>query len=177
MDPPSSRIHPFTGLYKGPGFIENGAVRSGRDADIRTLIRRLLSAQKLGVLATREARAPYQSLVAFAASEDLRSVYFATATHTRKYGNLIRSPQVSMLIDNRDDGSADFDKGIAVSALGRAIEVKERSRRDVVDVYLKKHPALDGFIKSPPCRLFRIKVKTYVVVTEFERVRTYHPAP
>lgn len=141
----------------------------------RGLIRRLLTAQNLGVLATREARSPYQSLVAFAVSKDLKHIYFATAAGTRKYGNLVRFPQVSILFDNRSQAAADFHKGIAIAALGRAEEVKIRSKKAVVDLYLKKHPALDGFIKSPSCRMFRIKVKTYFVVTEFERVRAYYP--
>ena len=47
-------------------------MKTRRRLDIRTVIRRLLAGQKLGVLATRESRAPYQSLVAFTASGDLR---------------------------------------------------------------------------------------------------------
>ena len=152
-------------------------MKARRPLDARAIIQRLLAGQKLGVLATREARSPYQSLVAFAVSKDLKHIYFATAAGTRKYGNLVRFPQVSILFDNRSQAAADFHKGIAVAALGRAEEVKIRSKKAVVDLYLKKHPALDGFIKSPLCRLFGIKVKTYLLVTEFERVRTYHPVP
>lgn len=143
----------------------------------RGLIRRLLTAQNLGVLATRETRSSYQSLVAFAVSKDLRHIFFATPVKTRKHANLTRSPQVSMLFDNRTNAAVDFSRGIAVAAQGRAEEVKRRSKRAVVDLYLKKHPALDSFVKSPSCRMFRIKVKTYFVVTEFERVRTYRPVP
>jgi heme iron utilization protein len=143
--------------------------------DIRAVTRRLLAGQRLGVLATREARAPYQSLVAFAVSEDLKHIYFATAAGTRKYGNLLRYPQVSMLFDNRSHTAADFQKGIAVSALGRAEEVKTGSKKAVVDLYLKKHPTLGDFIKSPSCRMFRVRVKTYIVVTRFQQVMTFSP--
>lgn len=83
--------------------------------DIRTVIRRLLSGQKLGVLATRETRSPYQNLVAFAVSGDLRHIYFATAAETRKHANLIRFPRVSMLFDNRSNAAADFYQGIDVA--------------------------------------------------------------
>ena len=152
-------------------------MKTRRRPDTRTIIRRLLAGQRLGVLATREARSPYQSLVAFAVSKDLKHIYFATAAGTRKYANLVRSPQVSMLFDNRSQAADDFHKGIAVAALGRAEEVKERSRSAVVGLYLRKHPTLDGFVKSPSCRMFWVKVRTYLVVTEFDRVRTYHPDP
>jgi nitroimidazol reductase NimA-like FMN-containing flavoprotein (pyridoxamine 5'-phosphate oxidase superfamily) len=139
--------------------------------DTRAVIRRLLAGQKLGVLATREPCSPYQSLVAFAVSEDLKRVYFATGADTRKYANLIRFPEVSMLFDNRRNAAADYDRGIAVTVLGRAKEVKTGSRKEVLGLYLSKHPTLEGFVKSPSCRVFRVRVKTYIVVTKFQQVR------
>jgi nitroimidazol reductase NimA-like FMN-containing flavoprotein (pyridoxamine 5'-phosphate oxidase superfamily) len=139
--------------------------------DTRAVIRRLLAGQKLGVLATREPCSPYQSLVAFAASEDLKRVYFATGVDTRKYANLIRFPEVSMLFDNRRNAAADYDRGIAVTVLGRAKEVKTGSGKEVLGLYLSKHPTLEGFVKSPSCRIFQVRVKTYIVVTKFQQVR------
>ena len=139
--------------------------------DTLAVIRRLLAGQKLGVLATREPRSPYQSLVAFAASKDLKHVYFATGVDTRKHANLIRFPEVSMLFDNRRNTAADFDRGIAVTVLGRVEEVKARSRKEVLGLYLDKHPILEGFVKSPSCRIFQVRVKTYIVVTHFQQVR------
>jgi nitroimidazol reductase NimA-like FMN-containing flavoprotein (pyridoxamine 5'-phosphate oxidase superfamily) len=140
-----------------------------------TIIRRLLSSQKLGVLATREARTPYQSLVAFAASADLKHIYFATESKTRKHTNLLKSPEVSMLFDNRGMAEDDFNKGIAVTALGKAEAVKSRSLKKARQLYLEKHPSLAGFLKSPTCRMFQIRVKTYFLVTEFQRVAEYKP--
>jgi nitroimidazol reductase NimA-like FMN-containing flavoprotein (pyridoxamine 5'-phosphate oxidase superfamily) len=151
-------------------------MRVSRHLGIRTVIRRLLAGQKLGVLATRENRSPYQSLVAFAVSRDLRQIYFATEIKTRKYANLIRSPQVSMLFDNRSRAGSDFNRGIAVAALGRAEEVKAGSKKEILYLYLKKHPTLRDFVKSPSCRLFQIGVKAYIIVTEFRQVRKYNPA-
>ena len=146
-------------------------MKTKRRLDTQAVIRRLLAGQKLGVLATREPRSPYQSLVAFAVSRDLKHVYFATGVDTRKHANLIRFPQVSMLFDNRRNAAADFNRGIAVTALGRAEEVKTRTRKEVLGLYLRKHPTLDGFIKSPSCRMFQVKVRTYILVTEFQQVR------
>jgi len=145
-------------------------MKAGRHVDARAVIGRLLAGQKLGVLATREPRSPYLSLVAFAVSRDLRNVYFATEVDTRKHANLIRFPDVSMLLDNRRNAAADFDRGIAVTALGRAGEVKARSRKEVLGLYLRKHPTLEGFVKSPSCRIFQVRVKTYILVTQFQQV-------
>jgi general stress protein 26 len=146
-----------------------------RELDIQTVIRRLLASQKLGVLATREPHSPYQSLVAFAVSPDLRHIFFATETKTRKHANLMRFPQVSMLFDNRSNAAADFNRGVAVTALGTAQGVKAKSKKEVLGLYLRKHPALGGFVRSPSCRMFRVSVKTYIIVTEFQQVITYNP--
>lgn len=67
--------------------------------------------------------------------------------------------------------AADFDRGIAVTVLGRVEEVKAGSRKEVLVLYLSKHPTLEGFVKSPSCRIFQVRVKTYIVVTKFQRVR------
>jgi len=146
-------------------------MKAGIQLDTRAVLRRLLAGQKLGVLATREPCSPYQSLVAFAVSKDLKHIYFATGVDTRKHANLIRFPGVSMLFDNRRNAAADFNRGIAVTALGRAEEVKVRSRKEVLGLYLSQHPTLEGFIKSPSCRIFQVRVKTYIVVTKFQQVR------
>jgi nitroimidazol reductase NimA-like FMN-containing flavoprotein (pyridoxamine 5'-phosphate oxidase superfamily) len=171
-----SRSIPFSRIYNWRGIVENEKMRVRKHLGIRTLIRRLLAGQKLGVLATLETRSSYQSLVAFAVSRDLRQIYFATEINTRKHSNLSRSPKVSMLFDNRSNAPADFFRGVAVTALGMAEEVKAKSRGEAFRLYLRKHPALDSFIKSPSCRMFQVKVKTYIVVTEFQRVRKYNPA-
>jgi len=165
----------YSPVYKRSGFSEDRTVKVKRQLDIQTVIRRLLAGQKLGVLATRETRSPYQSLVAFAVSKDLRHIFFATEIKTRKHANLMRFPQVSMLFDNRSNAAADFNRGVAVTALGRALEVKSRSKREAVRLYLKRHPTLDSFVKSPSCRMFQVSVKTYIAVTEFQQVVIYNP--
>ena len=148
-----------------------------KQADGRAVIRRLLAGQRLGVLATWEPHSPYQSLIAFAVSRDLRHIYFATEVGTRKYANLSRFPQVSILFDNRKNAPADFLQGVAVTAQGRAHQVAARSRKAVLGLFLKKHPALEAFVNSSSCRLFQIRVKKYIVVSEFQKVLIYKPGP
>jgi hypothetical protein len=150
-------------------------MKASMPLDARSVIGRLLAGQRLGVLATREPRAPYQSLVAFAASADLRHLYFATAKDTRKYANLVRFPQVSLLVDNRRNAAADFVRGVAVTALGWVAAIGPRSRKKVLDLYLGKHPALEGFARSPSCRMFRIRVETYILVSRFQQVQRIEP--
>jgi len=66
-------------------------------------LRTLLKTQPLAVMVTQQGGHPYTSLVAFAASEDLRRIVFVTSRATTKYRNLFDAPCVSLLIDSRSD--------------------------------------------------------------------------
>ena len=70
-------------------------------SQVKRELRKLLRTQSLAVLATQNQGQPYASLVAFASSDDLKSLYFATTRSTRKYANLSGDSRVAMLLDNR----------------------------------------------------------------------------
>ena len=60
-------------------------------------IRRLLTEQSYAVLCTQSQSQPYGSLVAFAASEDLKTLVFSTPVTTRKYRLLTECEHVCAL--------------------------------------------------------------------------------
>ena len=93
-------------------------------AQLRKTLQDLLATQSFAVLATQEEHQPYGSLVAFAASHDLRSLVFATPRATRKYANLVRNPKVALVIDDRTNQEADLHGAIAVTATGSVAEAK-----------------------------------------------------
>ena len=144
--------------------------RDPKSQDIKKLVRHTLEIQNLGVLATLDRTNPYENLVAFVSSKDLKSIIFSTAVFTRKYANLCANPQVSFLVDTRSNSAKDFHECVAVTALGRAEEIKKQEWMKILRQYLAKHPYLEDFVKSPSCRLFRIQVKKYIVVSEFQKV-------
>lgn len=162
-------------IYKQGRFPHNDNMKARKPLNALSVIRRLLAGQKLGVLATREPRAPYQSLVAFAASADLKHLYFATAKDTRKYANLVRFPQVSVLVDNRRQAAGDFSRGVAVTALGKAAPVSPGRGKEVLGLFLGKHPALEKFAKSPSSRMFQVRVVSYILVSRFQQVQSIQP--
>jgi uncharacterized pyridoxamine 5'-phosphate oxidase family protein len=138
--------------------------------DVRKKIAKLLTGQKLGILATRGEDYPYQSIVAFAGSKDMKHILFATRRATSKYKNLKAKAQVSILIDNRSNHEDDFLDAIGMTALGDARELRGASRKKFMGLYLRKHPSLEGFLSGPDCALFMIKVKVYYVVWHFQEV-------
>lgn len=130
----------------------------------------LLQTQSIGVLGTSQNGHPYTSLVAFAARDDLKEIYFATHRSTRKYANLSRDHRVSLLIDNRTNRDQDFRNAVALTAYGTAEEVKQDQRADLKNFLLAKHPLLKEFVLSPTCALCRISVKRYSLVKRFQDV-------
>lgn len=146
-------------------------------AEVWATIRALLESQRLAVLSTQDHSQPYSNLVAFAATPDLKHLLFATTRATRKYANLIARSRVSILIDSRTNEAADFAEAAAVTVLGQAEEMHETDLKQLLPVYLDRHPYLRNFVTSPTCALFRVNVEKFILVTRFQDVREIFPGP
>ena len=144
---------------------------------MRKDLKQLFTTQPLAVLSTQNEGQPYGSLVAFASSEDLKELYFATTRATRKYANLSSDPRVAMLVDSRSNEVSDFRWAMAVTATGKAEEVEGQEKEKVLRTYLAKHPHLDDFVSSPSCALLKIRVVRYYVATRFQNVIEVHVKP
>lgn len=136
------------------------------------ILRELFDSQELAVLATHEDEAPYLSLMAFSAASDLKSLIFATERETRKYTNLVKNKSTSALIDNRTSKKMDADDCVAVTAIGESQELPKEKQ---MDAFIKQHPYLDEFVKSPSCALVEMKVRCYFVVNGLHDVREMRP--
>ena len=146
-------------------------------AKLKRAVKSVLASQKLAVLATHQKGQPYTSLVAFAATADLKNLLFATIRATRKYANVMADPRVALLADTRTNRDADFHSALAVTATGRAGEVRGPARARLLKVYIAKHPSLEEFVKSPDCALLRLRVNRYYVVSRFKNVIELRMAP
>ncbi len=143
-------------------------------SEMRKALKDLFNAQHLGVLATQGGGQPYSSLVAFAATDDLKYLVFATTRATRKYANLSSESRVAMLIDNRSNQDSDFHNAMAVTAMGTAEEVKDSEKDQLLKSYLTKHPYLEGFVTAPTCALLKVRVDKYYLVSRFQNVMELH---
>jgi nitroimidazol reductase NimA-like FMN-containing flavoprotein (pyridoxamine 5'-phosphate oxidase superfamily) len=141
---------------------------------MRKDLKELFTTQPLAVLSTQNEGQPYASLVAFATSEDLKELFFATTRATRKYANLASDPRVAMLVDSRSNEVSDFRWAMAVTATGKAEELEGQKKEKVLKIYLAKHPHLDNFVSSPSCALLKIRVERYYVATRFQNVIEVH---
>lgn len=144
------------------------------ESHLRTVLTELFTSQQLAVLATQGGGQPYSSLVAFAATDDLRHLLFATTRTTRKYANLSGESRVAMLVDNRSNQDSDFHNAVAATAIGRVEEVEDHEKERLLGFYLNKHPYLEEFVTAPTCALLRVRVERYYLVSRFQNVMELH---
>ena len=148
-----------------------------REVMIRDRLRQLLDSQLLAVLSTAGATGPYASLIAFAATQDLSLLLFATPRTTRKFANLTAQPAVGLLVDNRTNQGADFQAAQAATILGQAREVDRAERPELERLYLAKHPHLEEFVRAPSTALIQVTVQSYYLVERFQEVMELHVKP
>jgi heme iron utilization protein len=145
-----------------------------QDTEISKISRNLLMSQKLAVLSTQDHGQPYINLMAFAASDDLKYLFFATSRATRKFANLMADARAALLIDNRTNEEADFVNAAALTALGKVWELLGREREQGLSIYLDKHPHLKDFVTSSTCSLLRLKVEKFILVTKFQEISEWN---
>ncbi len=143
--------------------------------NVRVQVMDLLDGAPLAVLATSGDGKPHTSLVAFVTAGSLGRILFATNKATKKFSNIKDNPQVALLIDNRTNQVVDFIDAIAVTALGRAVELEGDERRDMEEVYLAKHPHLKDFVASPSTALVMVEVSKFDVAKRFQWVMEMVP--
>jgi nitroimidazol reductase NimA-like FMN-containing flavoprotein (pyridoxamine 5'-phosphate oxidase superfamily) len=141
----------------------------------RQEIRNLFSGQPLAVLATHFKGQPHTSLIGFASTENLKYMIFVTKRSTHKHRNLIKNPPVSLLIDNRTNQAKDFQSAEAVTVFGKSEEISKQKEKKLVDLYVKKHPYLRDFVRSPDSALIRVKVEKFSLVSQFQKVEEVIP--
>ena len=142
--------------------------------EIRNRLKKLCSSQKLAVVSTQSGGQPYASLVAFVASDDLRSIFFVTARTTRKFANLKKDPRVAVLINSSTNEEADFHDAVSITVTGTAEEIKDLERDKVLTRYLSKHPYLEDFVYSPSCAVIKVTTQSYYMVQNFQKVMELH---
>jgi general stress protein 26 len=153
--------------------MENPTQNGGAAREIprlKSLIRELFEGQYFSVLATQSEGRLHTSIVAFAATDDLGSVVFSTPKATRKFRYLTAQPEVSIFVDNRSNDAADLYRVTGVTVSGTAEVPAGADREALLGLYIRKHPHMEEFARSPNSALVRVKVRRYDVVTEFQSV-------
>jgi general stress protein 26 len=141
--------------------------------DIRQLkssLAALFAEQYFAVLATRSGDNIHTTLVAFAVTGDLKTMFLCTPRATRKYANLKQNPSVSLLVHNSSNMATDIGQAIAVTITGTAEEVPADCLEAARTIYLTKQPHMSGFANTPNAALIEVTVGRYDVVAHFQDV-------
>ena len=119
-------------------------------------IQKIISKNKICVMATVANGAPHCSLMSYATDSDCREIYMATLKDTKKYHNLIANPTVSLLIDTRDADPKGKTRALTVTGVFQAVENDKRIK-EIRKELIKKHPDLKDFFNNPDVRIVVIK--------------------
>ncbi len=150
--------------------------KSTQDPAVRERIWRLLDEQPFAVLCTQGGGQPYGSVVAYAASEELEAVTFATSVSTRKFCLLLECEHVALVVDSRAKFPDDMMKVEAITATGRAVQLDPGPEFDRwAELLTTRHPQLKSFVAAPSSALFRIDVIRYLHVTRFQETYEWFP--
>jgi len=140
------------------------------DPEIQAVLQHLFRSQLYAVMATDEYGQPFTSLMAFAATEDLRKLVVLTERTRRKFANLLANPSIALLIDNRENKGSDTQDSVAVTAIGQAHEAEPAACSLLLKLFLDRHPYLATFAASPSCAIVTVNISRYILVSRFEQV-------
>lgn len=137
-------------------------------------IRELLTETPFMVLCTQAEGQPYGSVVAYAHSDDLRTIAFGTPRDTHKYELLIRCDRVALVIDDRPAHPGELMPVSAITATGQAREVRDPCERQALAEALEaRHPALADFLGDDGTALFAVTVEEYLYVSAFQKTERW----
>lgn len=145
-----------------------------RRVQLEDRLRDLVIEQKLCVLSTHNRGQPDASLVAFAATDDLKHIVFATPKATRKYANIAADSRAAILINNASNTASDFRRAIAATAVGVVREIRKTKNSKLTKLYLDRHSHLKDFVQSPSCSVLCLDVHSFYVVERFQHVLELH---
>lgn len=119
-----------------------------------------LAAHDLCVLATAAGGVPHCSLMGYAMDHERRHLLLATLPETRKWRNIQESPDVSILVDNREAlPDLGRDALTAVTISGRLRPFHDPSGEAAAKALLAgRLGSLGGILERPESRVARIRI-------------------
>ncbi len=126
------------------------------------LLKKIFDTQYFAVLNSVGSGQPYSNLIAFAVTDDWKSLVFVTERTTHKYQNIRENERVALLLDNRTNQLSDIADAIAITLIGTAREASD-GRSGLRDIFLKRHPQLEQFVNNPDNALILVNIDEYII--------------
>ncbi len=118
------------------------------------------------VLATVSHNKPRCSLMAYTTDSEGKEFYMVTSRETSKFRNLIDNPNVSLLIDSREDDKApDRNRAWALTVSGRAREIVNREKQQEIGlVLLEKNPHLKELLDKDDTAVLCVEAESFLLL-------------
>jgi len=146
------------------------AQASFADPDIREELRQLLTLRRSGVLATARDNQPLCSQMAFAVSDDLRTLLVLTPRQSAKFENMSANPKVSFLVTTAENTPADPATAQVLSIQGEAHEVCAEHKTALLNIFCAKHPELTSFAEADSSALVEIRANSMNLISQFQNI-------
>lgn len=119
----------------------------------------LFAQQHTAVIITQGEQWPTATLQAFAETPELDLLFIMGET-AEKFQNLLKRPQVTVIVDNRDVGDVSKFQISRTVVQGIASEVPKGAEWDALkEIFLKKNAFEAPFFGNPALRVVRVKPK------------------
>jgi nitroimidazol reductase NimA-like FMN-containing flavoprotein (pyridoxamine 5'-phosphate oxidase superfamily) len=137
----------------------------GKDKIIDTM-KALLKAKNMCVLATVWEGKPHTSLMAYVANDQGTELYMVTYRQTHKYRNMLKNPEVSLLIDTRDEfGQKDRGQVKALTVTGRFKPIEEEDKKETIRrEIIKTHPHLKTLATHQDAEVIAIQATSFLLL-------------
>ncbi len=130
------------------------------DAEQKQKLADLYAQQHVSILTTAGEEWPTAHLQAFGQTDNLDLIFIVLAD-AEKYQNLLKRPQVTVAIDNRDTANVSTLQVTRATIQGLAKEVARDSAEwnELKDIFLKKNPFEEPFFGYDTLRMVRVTPK------------------
>lgn len=129
------------------------------------MVLNLLKENSLCVLCTESQGMPHCSLMTYILGPQGDSLFLVTSMHSRKYHNLLKNRNVSILIDSRQNLTANSMHPIrSVTFDGEFAEIDKAMLEDRKKHFRVQHPEIEEIFAREDCLIFEVRLKAYLLL-------------
>lgn len=125
---------------------------------------KMLLTYNLCVLSTSLDNQPNSSLMQYVTNKEATEIYMLTLKKSTKLFNIVNNPQVSLLVDSRDNSKINDVDIRALTVYGKADLIGDKSlEAEAIALLTKAVPGLDSMAKHPEVGVIRVKIESMLL--------------
>jgi nitroimidazol reductase NimA-like FMN-containing flavoprotein (pyridoxamine 5'-phosphate oxidase superfamily) len=145
--------------------------------DMKLIARELLNENHLCVLATCTNNLPNSSLMHYMYDDVDMNIFMLTLSGSVKHHNIMANPQVSLLIDTRENAPQKGMNIMALTVYGKAEIVKDSERHQaLVGQLVAKHGVLAEFANDSQCLVIQVRIEKMMLLDGVSEKSTFDAA-